>query len=133
MFEGFANVWTPLVEVRRVARAPLRVMLAGEALVLFRHAEGVSALLDRCPHRGAALGRPPQGRLDDPDPAARGSQVIELPVLKPVVDGPPRHADQFGCLVDADHSRAFRRRFETRHSVTAPYLIAADPTASPDR
>ncbi len=55
MFEGFANVWTPLVEVRRVGRAPLRVMLAGEALVLFRHAEGVSALLDRCPHRGAAL------------------------------------------------------------------------------
>ena len=56
MFEGFANVWTPLVLERRVGRRPLRVMLAGEALVLFRSADGrVGALIDRCPHRGAAL------------------------------------------------------------------------------
>jgi phenylpropionate dioxygenase-like ring-hydroxylating dioxygenase large terminal subunit len=56
VFDGFANVWTPLVLARRIGRRPLRVVLAGEPIVLFRGAGGrIGALIDRCPHRGAAL------------------------------------------------------------------------------
>lgn len=57
MFEGFANVWTPVTLARRLkAGRPLPVQVAGEKVVFFRSAEGrVSALLDRCPHRGVAL------------------------------------------------------------------------------
>jgi phenylpropionate dioxygenase-like ring-hydroxylating dioxygenase large terminal subunit len=56
MFNGFARVWTPLIEARRVKDRPVRVGLAGETLVLFRGANGaMGALIDRCPHRGVAL------------------------------------------------------------------------------
>ncbi|AKT39040.1 aromatic ring-hydroxylating oxygenase subunit alpha [Chondromyces crocatus] len=56
MFEGFANVWTPILPAREVRNAPVAAKLAGESLVLFRDAEGqIGALLDRCPHRGVAL------------------------------------------------------------------------------
>lgn len=56
MFAGFANVWTPLLRARRLKDAPLRVVVAGEPVVLFRGSDGaLGALIDRCPHRGAAL------------------------------------------------------------------------------
>ena len=29
MFDGFAHVWTPLIETRRVKDKPLRIVLAG--------------------------------------------------------------------------------------------------------
>ncbi|MBL8771388.1 MAG: aromatic ring-hydroxylating dioxygenase subunit alpha [Phenylobacterium sp.] len=55
-FRGFADVWTPLVPARDVRNKPVRVALAGEALVLFRDGQGrPGALIDRCPHRGVAL------------------------------------------------------------------------------
>lgn len=70
MFKGFANVWTPLIEARRVAQEPVGVTLAGEPLVLFRDADGqISGLIDRCPHRGAALSlgqRTGEGTLECP-------------------------------------------------------------------
>ncbi|APR80724.1 Hypothetical protein A7982_06071 [Minicystis rosea] len=56
MFEGFANVWTPVVAARALRGKPLAVRLAGEPVVLFRDGGGrVGALIDRCPHRGVAL------------------------------------------------------------------------------
>lgn len=56
MFEGFANVWTPVCEISRLGAAPVRLEVAGEGLVLFRAPDGrVGALLDRCPHRGVRL------------------------------------------------------------------------------
>lgn len=56
MFEGFANVWTPIVAAREVGKRPVAVQVAGEPLVLFRDKQGrVGALLDRCPHRGVKL------------------------------------------------------------------------------
>ena len=56
MFEDFAHVWTPVVPAKRLGRALVPFTLAGERIVLLRNAEGVaSALVDRCPHRGAAL------------------------------------------------------------------------------
>ncbi|HVY90307.1 MAG TPA: aromatic ring-hydroxylating dioxygenase subunit alpha [Hyphomonadaceae bacterium] len=63
MFDGFAHVWTPLVEAQRVKSNPVQVGIAGERLVLFRGAEGtIAALLDRCPHRRAALSLGTVGR-----------------------------------------------------------------------
>lgn len=57
MFEGFANVWTPVTLARRLkGRGPLAATITGEKVVFFRDGAGkVSALLDRCPHRGVAL------------------------------------------------------------------------------
>jgi phenylpropionate dioxygenase-like ring-hydroxylating dioxygenase large terminal subunit len=55
MFEGFARVWTPVALSAEVKGKPRGVTLAGERVVLFRSAQGVHALLDRCPHRGVAL------------------------------------------------------------------------------
>jgi phenylpropionate dioxygenase-like ring-hydroxylating dioxygenase large terminal subunit len=63
MFEGFARVWTPVIQARRVGRRPVRIVVAGEAIVLFRGEGGrIAALLDRCPHRGAALSLGTVGR-----------------------------------------------------------------------
>lgn len=56
MFDGFAGVWTPVLMDRKVGPKPVRVVLAGVPIVLFRgRGEVVGALVDRCPHRGAAL------------------------------------------------------------------------------
>ncbi len=70
MFEGFAGVWTALFPLAEVGAAPRALSLAGERLVAFRQPRGeVAVLLDRCPHRGAALslGRVTgQGRIECP-------------------------------------------------------------------
>ena len=34
MFKGFANIWTPAVELREVGREPLRLEIAGEAAAI---------------------------------------------------------------------------------------------------
>ncbi len=70
MFEGFARVWTPALLTRRLKQRPVRVVVAGEAVVLFRGQGGpIGALIDSCPHRAAALslGRvTPEGCLECP-------------------------------------------------------------------
>jgi phenylpropionate dioxygenase-like ring-hydroxylating dioxygenase large terminal subunit len=56
MFDGFARLWTPVMPSRAVRARPVRFVLAGTPIVLFRGAEGrIGALVDRCPHRGVAL------------------------------------------------------------------------------
>jgi phenylpropionate dioxygenase-like ring-hydroxylating dioxygenase large terminal subunit len=56
VFEGFAQVWTPVTLASRLKDKPLPVELAGERLVLFRGQGGkAAALIDRCPHRGVKL------------------------------------------------------------------------------
>ncbi|WP_437732686.1 Rieske 2Fe-2S domain-containing protein [Sorangium sp. So ce1335] len=68
MFEGFANVWTPVALAADLrADRSLAVQVAGTPLVLLRDRDGKpSALLDRCPHRGVALslGRVKDGCLE---------------------------------------------------------------------
>lgn len=55
-FEGFADVWTPVLLQRKLGRRPVRVTVAGEPIALFRDGRGgIGALIDRCPHRGVAL------------------------------------------------------------------------------
>lgn len=70
MFEGFANVWTPVALASELsADRPLAVQVAGTPLVLFRDSAGKpAALLDRCPHRGVALslGRVREGNIECP-------------------------------------------------------------------
>jgi phenylpropionate dioxygenase-like ring-hydroxylating dioxygenase large terminal subunit len=56
MFDGFAEVWTPVILAKSLKKKPLPVTLAGEKLVFFRDAQGTAhALVDQCPHRGVAL------------------------------------------------------------------------------
>jgi phenylpropionate dioxygenase-like ring-hydroxylating dioxygenase large terminal subunit len=60
----------------RVGHKPLRIVVAGEPVVLFRGKDGaIGALIDRGPHRGAALSA---GRVDD-------DRCIECP-FKAVVE-----------------------------------------------
>jgi phenylpropionate dioxygenase-like ring-hydroxylating dioxygenase large terminal subunit len=70
MFDNFANVWT-IVGLARDLKAgrPLALRIAGERVVFFRDESGkAAALIDRCPHRGAALslGKICDGRIECP-------------------------------------------------------------------
>jgi phenylpropionate dioxygenase-like ring-hydroxylating dioxygenase large terminal subunit len=56
MFDLLPNVWTPVLPVAEIESMPVAIEIAGEKLVLFRDSRNeVGTLLDRCPHRGAAL------------------------------------------------------------------------------
>lgn len=70
MFEGFANVWTPVALAADLKhQAPLAVQIAGTPVAVFRDERGQpAALVDRCPHRGVALslGKVTGGRLECP-------------------------------------------------------------------
>ena len=70
MFQDFANVWTPVAFSAELGtQRPLAATVAGTHLALFRATDGTPrALLDRCPHRGAALslGRITSGCLECP-------------------------------------------------------------------
>ncbi|MFW2404161.1 MAG: Rieske 2Fe-2S domain-containing protein [Gammaproteobacteria bacterium] len=56
MFERFPNRWTPVLPLSELRTNPLATEIAGEPIVLFADAEQQwHALVDRCPHRGAAL------------------------------------------------------------------------------
>lgn len=70
MFSNFANVWTIVALSRDLERGKLLALrVAGERVVFFRDASGkAAALIDRCPHRGAALslGRVDKGEIECP-------------------------------------------------------------------
>lgn len=56
MFGELPDQWTPAVSLASLAREPFAFEVAGQRLVAFRGSAGEwRALLDRCPHRGAAL------------------------------------------------------------------------------
>lgn len=60
--------WHPVLRARKLGRKPVRVMLQGQALVLFRTERGIAALRDMCPHRAASLsgGRVVGGEVECP-------------------------------------------------------------------
>jgi phenylpropionate dioxygenase-like ring-hydroxylating dioxygenase large terminal subunit len=64
VFADFANVWTIVGPVGMAPPGKLaQIHVAGERIVLFRDKGGApAALIDRCPHRGAALSL---GALED--------------------------------------------------------------------
>jgi phenylpropionate dioxygenase-like ring-hydroxylating dioxygenase large terminal subunit len=56
MFDLLPNIWTPVLPIAEIEHQPMAVKLAGEKIVLFRNSpDEIAALVDRCPHRGAAL------------------------------------------------------------------------------
>ncbi|MBN8280027.1 MAG: aromatic ring-hydroxylating dioxygenase subunit alpha [Gammaproteobacteria bacterium] len=56
MFPLLLGEWTPAVPLGELTGNPQAVEVAGERLVVVRDGDGAwHALLDRCPHRGAAL------------------------------------------------------------------------------
>jgi phenylpropionate dioxygenase-like ring-hydroxylating dioxygenase large terminal subunit len=56
MFDLLPNVWTPVLPIAEIETQPVAVELAGERIVLFRNSQAeIGALVDCCPHRGAAL------------------------------------------------------------------------------
>ncbi len=56
MFDLLPNVWTPVLPLAEIETQPVAIGLAGERVVLFRNSQDeIGALVDRCPHRGAAL------------------------------------------------------------------------------
>jgi phenylpropionate dioxygenase-like ring-hydroxylating dioxygenase large terminal subunit len=50
-----ARWWHPVAGLDELGAAPLPVRLLGQDLVLWRHAGGIAAFDDQCPHRGARL------------------------------------------------------------------------------
>ena len=50
-----APVWQAVALSRDITQRPLRVLMEGAPVVLFRTSRGISALVDRCPHRLVAL------------------------------------------------------------------------------
>lgn len=50
------NYWYAIIEANKVKQKPVSISRMGEDLVLWRNAQGnVICMIDRCPHRGAAL------------------------------------------------------------------------------
>jgi phenylpropionate dioxygenase-like ring-hydroxylating dioxygenase large terminal subunit len=70
MFDDFANVWTIVGFAKDLKNnSPLALRVAGERIVFFRDENRRAvALLDRCPHRGAALslGKVRDGAIECP-------------------------------------------------------------------
>ena len=52
---GLRNYWYPAIATWRVRKKPKAISLLGEKIVLFRDNGKISALADRCSHRGAPL------------------------------------------------------------------------------
>lgn len=49
------NQWYAVLRASKLKRKPVRVLLHGEALVVFRTSKGLACLRDMCPHRAASL------------------------------------------------------------------------------
>ncbi len=60
--------WQAVALSKEVGRKPKRILLQGEPVVLFRGPQGISALMDRCPHRLVELskGKVVQGDIECP-------------------------------------------------------------------
>ena len=51
------ELWHAVARSRDIRRKPVRVMFQGKAIVMFRHAGGLAALQDQCPHRLVELSK----------------------------------------------------------------------------
>lgn len=76
---GLRNYWYPAVLSRKLRKAPVRLTLLGEDVVVWRDGAQVFALADRCAHRGARLSR---GKCEFP-----GSGTISCPYHGWTFDG----------------------------------------------
>ena len=53
--QALRHYWHPVAVSEEVTAEPMQVRLLGETIVLYRDAEGLVALRDKCVHRGVAL------------------------------------------------------------------------------
>lgn len=60
--------WHAVAISKEIGRKPIRIMFQRDPIVLFRGAEGISALIDRCPHRLVELskGKVVSGEIECP-------------------------------------------------------------------
>lgn len=67
-YQRIKRYWLPVLRSGLLGKKPVRVMYDGLPVVLFRSGGEARALVDRCPHRGAALsaGRVREGTLECP-------------------------------------------------------------------
>lgn len=57
LFRVLRRYWFVMAQSREIRHKPFAARLLGEPVVLFRHQAGVSAFLDRCPHRHFPLSK----------------------------------------------------------------------------
>ena len=110
--------WIAVALAKDIRRKPRRVLLDGQALVLFQGKDGPTALLDLCPHRQAELskGRVVQGAIECPYHGWRfdaGGTCVAIP----------------GCMEDLPRYRI--RRFQTVEQDGVVFVASGEPTASP--
>ena len=123
--------WHPVAEATALGAAPLGVVLLGEAIVLWRDAQGAPrAFADRCPHRGTrlSLGRVCDGRLEcayhgwqfGPDGAC-----LHVPAVPQFVP-PVSHQAGVHAAVDA-YGLLWVRLAATGQVAPPPFGAEADP------
>lgn len=86
------GTWHAVALSRNVTRRPLRVMLDGQPVALFRTATGLAALTDRCPHRQVALsgGKVQGDTLECPYHGWRFDAQGDCVAMPGLLDTPPR-------------------------------------------
>ncbi len=128
MFEGFANVWSPLILARRLGRRPVRTVLAGVPIVVFRGNGGaIGALLDRCPHRGAALSLGKVGEDGCLECAFHGWRFDVAGTNRRVPLNPEARLETLGA-----HALAVRQLGDLIWVYTSPGETAPPEPAAPD-
>lgn len=98
-----AEGWLPIAALRELKSRPLARTLMDRPLVVFQGADGPGVLIDRCPHRNAALseGRVRAGSLECPYHGWRFAKDGTC-VLTPGADHPARHgAEALPAIVKA--------------------------------
>lgn len=111
--------WQALTLSASIGRRPKRVMVDGEPIVLFRSADGLHALTDRCPHRLVELstGRVIHGEIECPYHGWR-------------FDGSGRCTAIPGHLGDVPNYRVAQKRVAERDGVV--FIARGAPSALPE-
>lgn len=132
--------WWPLAVQSELGQQPLAVTLLGQALVLWRDAQGQPVLMsDRCPHRGArlSLGNVTGNQIEcayhgwrfDPQGACTG--IPALPGFSPPAGHQAcrhpviqQHGLIWGALGDAVHAPAALQGLPERRLIYGPFDVA---------
>jgi len=112
------DLWHAVARSRDLRRKPLRVVFQGKGIVLFRHATGLSALHDQCPHRLVELSK---GRVVQ--------DTIECPYHGWRFDPAGSCVDIPGCVTPLPRCRI--PRYSVMEQDGGIFLSLAQPSARP--
>jgi phenylpropionate dioxygenase-like ring-hydroxylating dioxygenase large terminal subunit len=115
---SLSDHWQAVALSRDLGKKPLRVMLDGAPIVLFRTGDGVAALFDRCPHRLVELST---GKV-------RAGE-IECPYHGWRFDGTGRCTAIPGLIGEVPHYRV--RRYRVAEFDGGIFVSAGDPAGRP--